>query len=61
MRWRMALLSLWGHTWMEKRQMDDSQKRNILRQNQTKKCVLVKQVNWLKGNCVLKMKENGWW
>ena len=27
MCWRMALLSLWGHTGMEKRQMDEAQKR----------------------------------
>ena len=36
---RLNLLSLWGHTELEKRQMDEAQKRNIFRHIQTKNCV----------------------
>ena len=47
---------------MEKRQMDVTQKRNMFRHIQTKKmCIYVKQVNWLKDNCMFTLKQNGWW
>ena len=36
---RMALLSLYGHTEMEKRLVDEVQKRNIFRHNQRKTCI----------------------
>ena len=62
MCWWMALLSLWGHTGMEKREMDEAEERNMFRHIQTKKmCVYIKQVNWLKCNCLLKLKQNSWW
>ena len=57
----MALISLWEHTGMKKRQMDEAQKRNMFRHIQTKKIVYVKQVNWLKGSCMFKLKQYGWW
>ena len=41
MCWWMALLSLGGHTGMEKRQMVEIQKRNMFRHIQTKKCVYI--------------------
>ena len=60
--WWMALLSLWGYTGMEKGQMDEAQKRNMFIYIKTKKMsVYIKQVNWLKDNCLLKLKQNGWW
>ena len=58
MCWWIALPSLWGHTGMEKRQTDEAQKLNMFRHIQTKKCVYIKEVNWLKGNCLLKLKQN---
>ena len=39
MSWRMALLSLYGHTGMEKRLMDEVQTRNTFRHNQAKPCI----------------------
>ena len=24
-------------------------------------CIYLEQVSWLKGDCVLKLKQNGWW
>ena len=56
----MALLSLaarWGR-------MKHETKQNLFRHIQIEKMYFyVKQVNWLKGNCVLKLKQkqNGWW
>ena len=41
MCWWMALLSLRGHTGMEKKQMDETQKRKMFRHIQTKKCVYI--------------------
>ena len=54
----MALLSLtnrWG-TWNIKQNetySDIFKLKNV--------CMCVKQVNWLRGDCVLKLKQNGWW
>ena len=39
MCWRMALLSLYGHTGMEKRLIDEVQTRNTFKHNQTKTCI----------------------
>ena len=61
MCWLIALLSLSGYTGMKKRQMDEAQKRNMFRDIQTKIYVYVKQGNWLKGNHMLKLKQNSWW
>ena len=38
--------------------MKHKTKRNIFKL--TNVCMCVKQVNWLRGDCVLKLKQNSW-